>query len=187
MPGINGKDGAAGPKGERGEAGARGERGEKGMDGAPGKDGSPGARGEKGDPGTNGKDGAPGPRGEKGMDGAPGIAGRDGSPGRDGSKGDPGKDGKDGISRADLESVAAKMIAELKIDGRTLKLGPHTVRLPIPMWAGFWKEGHGYEAGDIVTLGGSAWICLETDTKAKPGNGSGGWDLMARHGKDASR
>ena len=50
-------------------------------------------------------------------------------------------------------------------------------------YAGLWLEGHGYAPGDVVTHGGSAWVC-EAETTAKPGAAGDGWQLMVKRGRD---
>jgi hypothetical protein len=162
-----------GEKGMDGRAGEMGPRGEKGMDGAPGPKGADGTKGERGEMG---------PKGEKGADG------RDG---RDGTKGDPGRDGKDGRDGIQLEQVemaaeriAMRMLGAIEVQGREWKLGERTVRIPGIEYRGVWAEGAGYERGDLVTFGGSLWMC-EAATDRKPGMGDGApWVLAAKKGRD---
>lgn len=183
--GERGPDGTAGPPGPQGTAGERGEKGDPGPQGERGTDGVPGA---KGDPGERGLPG------DKGLDGVPGRDGRDGAPGQ---KGDPGRDGKDGapgrdgISREEFaaalatetEKAVAAVLAGISIDGRTLKLGERSFRLPVVIYRGVYVEGRLYEHGDQVTWAGSQWHANE-DTESKPGDGNPAWTLAAKKGRD---
>ena len=49
-------------------------------------------------------------------------------------------------------------------------------------YAGVWKEGEAYAAGEIVTLGGSAWHC-NAPTSSRPGDDSS-FTLMVKRGRD---
>lgn len=50
-------------------------------------------------------------------------------------------------------------------------------------YEGVYQEGKAYDAGQLVTWGGSSWHCNEpTDTK--PGDGSKAWTLMVKRGRD---
>ncbi|TCL06905.1 phage gp6-like head-tail connector protein [Sodalis ligni] len=57
--------------------------------------------------------------------------------------------------------------------------------IPVMIYRGVFKAGETYHAGDTVTWGGSLWHCDEP-TADKPGeNGSQGWTLAAKRGRDA--
>jgi hypothetical protein len=152
--------------------------------------------------GTNGENGKPGERGEKGEQGTKGDAGIDGVGlagamiDRDGclivttTKGDAiklgavvGKNGDAGKDGADFSN------ASIDYDGeRTLTIrgagGEIVKRLPIPMDAGYWRDGMEVEKGDIVTHAGNAWIAI-ADTKEKPClENKDAWRLFARKGRD---
>ncbi|MCR2796192.1 phage gp6-like head-tail connector protein [Enterobacter kobei] len=59
-----------------------------------------------------------------------------------------------------------------------------TFDVPVMIYQGVFKSGQEYLPGDTVTWGGSLWHCDE-QTKDKPGeNGSKGWTLAAKRGRD---
>lgn len=197
-PGPQGAKGETGPQGPAGPRGERGEKGDAGIPGPEGPRGERGERGEKGDagrdgkdgaPGLNGKDGAPGergpsgPQGERGERGEKGLDGRDGRDGSKGEKGDPGKDGKDGrdgISMADLDEAVAQMKASLLAEVRK-----GFAEFAAMNYRGVWKEGEEYLAGQWVTFGGSGWVCMADGAKERPSDGSDGWKLAIKRGRDA--
>jgi hypothetical protein len=51
-------------------------------------------------------------------------------------------------------------------------------------YQGVFKEGEAYEAGDVVTWGGSMWHCEKDSPDGKPGN-SDDWKLCVKKGRDA--
>src|SRR5690606_10916134 len=51
-------------------------------------------------------------------------------------------------------------------------------------YKGFWRDGQIYQAGDITTEQGSAWIALR-ETREKPHHNATDWNLFVRKGKDA--
>lgn len=56
--------------------------------------------------------------------------------------------------------------------------------VPVMIYQGVFKSGQEYLAGDTVTWGGSLWHCDEK-TQDKPGeNGSKGWTLATKRGRD---
>lgn len=125
--------------------------------------------GEQGPPGES----LSGERGEKGEQGLPGRDGRDGLQGLVGEK---GIDGKDGVNGLDGKDALRLEDFELRIDGRTvimaMRRGEEVIersfKIPAMMDQGVFKDGHQYEAGDVVTWAGCAWVA-QTDTKSKPG------------------
>lgn len=57
--------------------------------------------------------------------------------------------------------------------------------VPVMLYRGTYKSGEVYTPGDTVTWGGSLWHC-DKQTGDKPGeNGSAGWTLAAKRGRDA--
>ena len=50
--------------------------------------------------------------------------------------------------------------------------------------AGTWNAQRVFKPGNIVTHEGSAWVCKEMCSNARPGQ-SDCWRLMVKHGKDA--
>lgn len=57
--------------------------------------------------------------------------------------------------------------------------------VPVMLYRGTYKSGEVYTPGDTVTWGGSLWHC-DKQTVDKPGeNGSAGWTLAAKRGRDA--
>ena len=171
--------GPEGPQGPQGDAGADGLHGKDGRDGIDGKDGSAGL---------------PGERGEKGMDGAPGRDGRDGAigaPGRDGERGEKGidgthgKDGRDGIDGLGFDDLSADFDGQRTVtlrfqQGDRVKTFP--INLQTPIYRDVFAEGASYDAGDMVTWGGSVWIAKETTTD-KPGT-TKAWQLAVKRGRD---
>lgn len=56
--------------------------------------------------------------------------------------------------------------------------------IPAMIYRGVFKAGEAYQAGDTVTWGGSMWHC-DQDSTDKPGeNGSKGWTLATKRGRD---
>lgn len=134
----------------------------KGESGPAGPQGPPGP---KGDPGRDGRDGLPGAHGEKGLDGAPGLNGADG---------------------LGFDDLAVLHDGERGITFRFQKgdkVKEFTVQLPAVIYRGVFTEGKTYEVGDVTTWGGSAWHCQKA-TMSKPGEGSDGWQLMTKRGRD---
>jgi integrin beta 3 len=202
--------GPPGADGEDGEDGEAGEPGEQGPAGDPGAQGERGLQGEAGPVGERGLPGAAGERGERGKQGESGagvvnamidrnghlalslaggetrvigqVVGTDGKDGKDGEPGPPG------LGFEDLD-------AKLGPDGRTLVLSltrgdlTQSFELPLPtlVYRGVFSEKRagGYEAGDVVTWGGSAYVCTEP-TKEKPETreGDAAWKLAVKRGRD---
>lgn len=88
------------------------------------------------------------------------------------------KDGRDGVSPSDF-GVA------LLEDGRTLRFTldgidkEHDIKLPMLVDRGVYKEGHGYERGDLTTWAGSAWIAQRANSD-KPGS-TDAWRLAVKN------
>ena len=60
-----------------------------------------------------------------------------------------------------------------------------TFSVPVMIYRDIFKEGQKYYPGDNVTWGGSVWYCHE-ETGDKPGeDGSKGWKLAVKRGRDA--
>lgn len=161
---------------------------EKHFEAHPVKDGKPGEPGAKGDKGDRGEPG------EKGLDGigqAGAMIDRDGCLIITTTKGEAknlgtvvGKDGSPGKDGADFSDCSIEYDGVRSIVIRSKTGAEITKRLPIPMDAGYWRDGMSCEKGDIVTQQGNAWIALR-DTKAKPcTENKEDWRLFARKGKD---
>lgn len=157
-------------------------------------------------PVKHGKDGKDGEKGEQGIQGEKGEKGDDGVGNagamidRDGvliittSKGDTirlgcvvGKDGKDGERGKDGADISD---VSFEVDGRVVTVkakGGEVVKsyaIPVPMDAGYWRDGMKCLTGDVVTHDGSAWIALR-DTSEKPTyQAKADWRLFARKGRD---
>lgn len=201
---VKGERGDPGPVGREGPRGPAGEPGEPGPPGADGvgvaaanvEDGvlvltlSDGSRltagsvvGPRGERGEKGERGDPGERGERGLKGEKGEPGRDGRDGRDGVD---GKDGKDGIAsrdeiRAEIERAVAEdvpLVVKQQVD-------EEFAQRPDLSYHGVWKEGTHYRRGNWVTYSGSLWHCNDTGTTDRPGDGSEGWTLAVKKGRDA--
>lgn len=157
----HGKDGAVGPQGERGQDGAKGDKGDKGEDGI----GLAGAvvnrSGELVITTTKGEALTLGP-----------VVGRDGAPGRDG---------------ADLSSPTFEW------EGRTCRVKAQngevmsSYTFPIPLDAGYWRDGMKCQPGDIVTQDGSAWICLKETADRPSYQNKTEWRMFARKGRDGDK
>jgi len=111
----------------------------------------------------------------------PGPMGRDGQPGRDGKDGTNGTDGLGwddlAVEQADERTFTIKCLRGLQVK----ELG--TLTFPVQIYRGVYVDGKTYERGDGVTYGGSEWHCNET-TAIKPGDGSKGWTLKVKRGRD---
>lgn len=159
---------------EKGEKGDPGERGERGLSGVSIRDGF---RQEGGVLILTLSDGTTRDLGT--------FVGKDGSDGKDGADGlpgEPGKDGRDGFSIDDFD-------CRVLDDDRTIELafrsGEHehvaSLKWPTMIYRNVFKEGSEYEAGDVVTWGGSLWHCDEK-TMEKPD--AGPWRLCVKKGRD---
>lgn len=160
-------------RGEKGETGDCGETGERGADGSDGKDGADGIgmagalidrAGHLRIRMTNGTDHDLGP-----------CIGKDG---------DKGQDGRDGFGFEEMDACVLD-------DDRTIEFsfrrGEHekafTFKWPTMIYRGVWVEGQTYQAGDVVTWGGSAHVA-EIETSAKPDTKDCGWRLAVKRGRD---
>ncbi len=207
-PGPEGPAGRDGVDGWNGQDGAPGPQGEKGDPGVDGHDGPPGPEGQKGLDGADGYDGLQGADGEDGKDGR-GLAGaiidrsgwlvvtftdgstaqlgqvvgKDGEPGINGKDGIPGADGRDGLGFDDFEfkQVGKRDWLAVFVQGDRRKEFP--MKFDVPLDAGVWSAGQTYEAGDMVTRGGSMWIAQE-QTAEEPGAGATKWRLCVKRGSN---
>jgi len=171
------------------------------LEAGPVEKGDPGERGPQGEPGAQGQRGQDGAAGEPGPQGPPGPAGepgQPGAPGPSGAKGEPGRDGRDASDLILLhgyivEQVAQKFAEAFKAPlftsddgGRTLTATVagtvSKIKTGIPLDVGVWKEGASYVQGDVITMGGSAFIAQQ-DTSEKPGR-SDHWRLAVKRGAD---
>jgi integrin beta 3 len=126
---------------------------------------------------AKGDAGPPGPPGPPGRDGLPGVPGH---PGLDGAK---GLNGQDGLGFDDL---AVLHDGERGVTFRFIKgaaVREFTVTLPALIYRGVYTEGKTYDLGDVTTWAGSSWHCQKA-TMSKPGEGSDGWQLMTKRGRD---
>jgi hypothetical protein len=85
---------------------------------------------------------------------------------------------------------------ELASDSRTLLLSVETtdgkcvtksLKMPVQIYRGVYREGIHYDKGDTVTHGGSTWHANE-GTSDRPGESSKSWTLTTKrgsNGKDA--
>lgn len=94
---------------------------------------------------------------------------------------------KDGADALPLESFDIAM-AE---DGRTLtvkmqageRVLEKSLRIPAMLDRGSYSSEKNYEAGDVVSHGGSMWIAGES-VEGAPGLGGNGWRLAVKKGRD---
>ena len=121
----------------------------------------PPARGDKGEPGQIGVPG------RDGRDGLPGVPGSPGEKGLDGRHGTDGRDGA-GIDDIQVEHDGGRMFAIKFVQGdRVKQIGTFTV--PVMMFQGVWNKASTYEYQDVVSWGGSMWVCMYPNTTAQPG------------------
>ena len=90
----------------------------------------------------------------------------------------------DGISDIDITQADERnfTVTAIKSSGdKTEK----TFSVPVMIYRDVFKDGEKYLPGDSVTWGGSVWYCNEA-TGDKPGeDGSKGWKLAVKRGRDA--
>lgn len=90
----------------------------------------------------------------------------------------------DGISDIDITQADERnfTVTAIKSSGdKTEK----TFSVPVMIYRDIFKDGEKYLPGDSVTWGGSVWYCNEA-TGDKPGeDGSKGWKLAVKRGRDA--
>ena len=95
--------------------------------------------------------------------------------------------------RAEVEKFADDVLAEAIgqaigqiVNERFAEVNAKLARLEASM-AEFrfvpWSEGKDFRAGNFTSVGGALFHC-SADTKAKPGNGSADWYLVAARGRD---
>jgi integrin beta 3 len=204
-PGEPGAQGPVGDPGPAGEVGAPGPAGEPGERGADGQDGAPGAGGAEValEPLVGRLDALEGlvvrsavvdRQGKLMLAYSNGstldvgqVVGRDGTDGKDGA---PGRDGEDGAPGAPGLGFDDMDVA-LHEDGRTLVLAftradmvrRFEVCLPAMVYRGVFDTGGAYLPGDVVTFGGSAWVC-NRPTAARPGEAEAAWTLAVKRGRD---
>ncbi|MFC0694717.1 hypothetical protein [Paraburkholderia humisilvae] len=211
--GIDGKDGIDGRDGKDGDAGRDGVDGKDGINGIDGTHGGDGENGHDGVDAKDGRDGRDGRDGIDGKDGRDGIDGRDASdldvlPAIDFGKvygrgtlashrgglwraftntdGERGwaciVDGVDGIA---IEAEERGFV--ISITRSTCAVQTFRCALPVLIYCGVYEYGRRYDAGDVVTFGGSLWHCNaatgakpdeHTDDAVKP------WTLAVKRGRD---
>jgi hypothetical protein len=151
--------------------------GPPGEPGPPGDAGAPGAAGPDGSPGRDGRDGQPG------IPGPPGDKGVDGLNGRDGLH---GKDGADGLGFEDLDvSLSGDRTLVFRF-ARGDQEKTFRVVAPWPVNQDLWAEGKSYVPGDVVSWEGSAWICKDATTAARPGV-SAIWRQLVTKGRQGAQ
>lgn len=94
------------------------------------------------------------------------------------------KDGRDGLGFDDLDVQfdGQRKITLSFVRGEQTK--SFDIVLPHMVYRGVWsKSDPHYVPGDVVTWGGSAWVCTGTND-VQPGNGDG-WQLAVKRGRDA--
>lgn len=185
-------------KPERGEPGAKGDKGDQGESGIGliGPAGEKGATGERGEKGDKGDQGATGvglagalidrngellltmTNGE--VHGLGPVVGRDGEAGKDGAA---GKDGRDGLGFDDLEVTQENVRNFAFRFKRGDQVKSFDFELPVMLYAGVFKDGNQYQAGDTVTCNGSLWHC-NVPTIERPGEPGHDWTLIAKRGRD---
>lgn len=111
----------------------------------------------------------------------PARDGRDGLPGVPGAPGEKGEPGKDAVITVEEIQNA------VEYDGaRSLKFFGREFTLPVPIYRGIYERGAEYSAHDMVTWGGSMWMCTEKTTDAPRDGAGGAWKLVVKKGRDAA-
>jgi len=90
----------------------------------------------------------------------------------------------DGISDIDITQRDERnfTVTAIKSSGEKTE---KTFSVPVMIYRDIFKDGEKYFPGDSVTWGGSVWYCNEA-TGDKPGeDGSKGWKLAVKRGRDA--
>jgi len=109
-----------------------------------------------------------------------------GPPGADGHDGAAGRDGVDGLGFDDLtaERRGDRTIAILATKaGQVRELA--VLAFDWPIYRGVYEAGRTYDAGDVVTFGGSAWLAREpTTTRPETTAGAKAWTLAIKRGRD---
>ena len=89
----------------------------------------------------------------------------------------------DGVAGVDIQRSEQRSFT-LMVNRSSGARETKTFDVPVMIYQGVFKSGQEYIPGDTVTWGGSLWHCDET-TQDKPGeNGSKGWTLAAKRGRD---
>jgi len=90
----------------------------------------------------------------------------------------------DGVSSIDISQSDERhftVVATKSSGEKTEK----SFSVPVMIYRDIFKEGQKYYPGDSVTWGGSVWYC-HLETGDKPGeDGSKGWKLAVKRGRDA--
>lgn len=112
-------------------------------------------------------------------------------PGEKGKRGEPGKDGVATVEeiRGIIDLVVAKTLDGIEqriTEAFIAKAAELVAALPYLRYKGVWREGEGYQPGDVVTWGGNLYHCDKSST-AKPdshfGTGQpGDWTLAVKRG-----
>lgn len=90
----------------------------------------------------------------------------------------------DGISDIDITQAEDRQftVTAVKSSGEKTE---KTFNVPVMIYRDIFKDGVKYYPGDSVTWGGSVWYCHQ-ETDDKPGeDGSKGWKLAVKRGRDA--
>src|SRR5262245_48407067 len=123
--------------------------------GAPGTTGPTGPQGAPGPVGSPGPGGPPGPQGPRGMAGVGGAAGTIGPAGQAGPAGSAGPIGPEGPSG---------------VPGPPGTPGPAGPPGPVGgVFKGEWAPATDYQANDVVTRDGEAWVALRPSRDVSPG------------------
>jgi hypothetical protein len=106
-------------------------------------------------------------------------------PGPPGPPGPPGEKGKDGFDAREMkwstDDGGRTLVCTMIHQG--LPVQRQEVKTCMMLYQGLWKDGGGFDAGDVVTFDGSMWVAM-TDTRDKPGTGSKDWRLSVKRGRD---
>lgn len=88
----------------------------------------------------------------------------------------------EGLASIDFEKISDREfnVQLTKSNGSAVT---HRASIPVPVYKGVHQEGETYSQGDMVTWAGAVWHCEEPTTE-KPGEGSKGWRLAVKRGRD---
>jgi hypothetical protein len=178
--GLTGPAGAQGSIGLTGPAGATGATGAQGPIGLTGPAGATGATGPQGTIGLTGPAGAAGATGPQGTIGLTGPAGPAGATGPQGTIGLTGPAGATGNISSNWEGTwiqtSSYSIGDIVEYGGTTYIATTSIGAsgfvpPVTIsgwavfaagfnWLGPWNNGLAYYVNDVVSYGGSTWICI---------------------------
>jgi hypothetical protein len=109
---------------------------------------------------------------------------RDGRDGKDGRDGVDGKDGQDafGIDDFSMEYDGDRCLTLKFARGDLSK--KETIKFPIAIYRGAYKDGQSYKANDMVSWAGSIWFATKDPAGHPRDHENSGWKLAVKAGRD---